>query len=217
MRCAIISIHNDNYKEMADLTWHRNRKLYAIHRGYDHIVKTDNFGDTNIGFWKVKLLLEIMEQQNHDVLHFSGTDTMITNFTMPLTELVYETHHVTIATDFNGIQADSLLVRNTPEGRGWLQMIMDKMPQYLNHLFFEQGVMMETYEQQKHIVKVVPQRFMNSYHYPLYNPHKGAKNNNDAMGFCGQWQKGDWLLHAPDQKMHVRMALFNHILPLVVK
>lgn len=217
MKCAIISIHTDNYKVMSDLTWHQNRKLYAEKLGYDAIAKTDNFGDTNIGFWKIKLLLEIMNQQNHEVLHFSGTDTMITNWTIPLENLVYNGYHITLASDFNGIQADSLLVRNTPEGRDYLQMVMNKYDEYIKHPFFEQGVLMETYEQYKHIVKAVPQRFMNSYHYPLYNPHKGAKNNNDAMGFNGQWQVGDWLIHCPDHTLEVRMNLFNQILPLVIK
>lgn len=219
MRGAIVSIHDDNYKELADLTWHNNRKLYAHHHGYDAIAKTDNFGDTNIGFWKIKLLLEIMNTRQHDILHFSGTDTLITNFTIPLTEFMYDGYSVTIATDFNGIQADSMLVRNDENGRAWLQMIMDKMPEYIRHPFFEQGVMMDYAQRDpwNHIVKVVPQRFINSYFYPLYCPEKGAKNHNDAMGFNGNWQKGDWLLHCPDHKMHIRLALFNRILPLVVK
>lgn len=218
MRCAIIGIHDDNYKEMADLTWHRNRKLYAEHRGYDAIAKIDKFGSLDIGWWKIQILLELMNKNQHDVFFISGADTMITNFTIPLTNFLYDGYSVTLSTDFNGIQADSLVVRNDANGRAWCQMIMDKMPDYIRHPFREQGTMMETTQLDpwNKIVKVVPQRFINSYFYDLYCPGKGAKNHNDAMGFNGNWQKGDWLLHCPDHKMPVRMALFNHILPLVI-
>jgi hypothetical protein len=201
---------------MSDLTWENNRKLYAEKWGYDAIAKTDDFGDLVIGWWKVKLLLQIMEKNQHDWLFISGTDTMITNFTIPLTEFYYEGYSVTLATDFNGIQADSLFVRNDFAGRAWLQMIMDKMPQYLNHPYLEQGAMMETYQQYQHIVKIVPQKFINSYEYSLYR-NKGARNNLDKMGLNGQWKQGDFLLHCPDQPMDIRMALFNKTLPLVVK
>jgi hypothetical protein len=216
MKCALVTIHDQNYAQLADLTWARNRLLYATKQGYDAIAKTDGFdASMSIGFAKIALLLEIMERKEHEVLHWSGTDTMITNFHVPLTEFLYEGYHVTIATDFNGIQSDSFVIRNTMEGRAWLKMIMDKMPEYRKHPFLEQGVMMETHEQYQHIVKIVPQRFINSYHYPLYK-HKGARNNHDKMGLSGQWQIGDFLIHAPDQPMSVRMDLFNQVLPLVI-
>jgi hypothetical protein len=215
MRCALVTIHDANYKTLADLTWHRNRELYAARHGYDAIVQTENFKVANLGWAKIALLLEIMDRKEHDLLHWSGTDTMITNFTIPLTEFAYDGYHITISTDFNGIQNDSFLVRNTPEARGWLQMIMDKMPEFLSHPYLEQGVMMDTYQQYSDIIKVVPQRFINAYHYPLYQ-NKGAKGSLDRMGFSGQWQKGDFLIHCPDQKMDVRMNLFNQIINMVV-
>ena len=216
MRCALATIHNENYAALANLTWNQNRVLYAQKHNYGAIAKTDNFNGMNLGFAKIALLLEIMKTNQYDLIHWSGTDTLITNFTIPLTEFVYDGYHITIATDFNGLQSDSFVIRNTMEGRAWLQMILDKMPEYLNHPFLEQGVMMETYQQYQHIVKVVPQRFLNSYHYQLYR-NKGATNNHDKMGFNGQWYIGDFLIHAPDQHMNIRMELFNQIMPMVIK
>ena len=215
MKGAVVTLHDHNYKQLADITWERNRVLYAKKHGYDAIARTEGLGKMIIGWEKIDLLLEVMSKGQHDVLHWSGTDTMITNFHIPLSEFLYDDYHVTIATDFNGINADSFVIRNTVEGRAWLQMIMDKMPQYSRHPYLEQGVMMETYHQYRHIVKLVPQRYLNAYHYPLYK-NKGAKNNCDAMGFSGQWRKGDFLLHAPDQPMHIRLALFNEVLPEVI-
>ena len=216
MRCAIVTLHTgETYKQLADITWHKNRLLYAKQHGYGAIAKTDGFNGMNLGFAKVALLLEVLDSNQYDVLHWSGTDTLITNFSIPLTTFLYDNYHVTIATDFNGIQSDSFVVRNTPEGRGWLQNIMDKMPQYLNHPFLEQGVMMESYQQYQNVVKIVPQRFLNSYYYSLYR-NKGARDNNDKMGLSGQWEMGDFLLHAPDQPMNIRFELFNYTLNRIV-
>lgn len=216
MKCALVTLHNENYAKLANLTWDNNRVLYAKKHSYDYVAQTDNFGNMNLGFAKIALLLHILKNTDIELLHWSGTDTMITNFTIPLTEFVYDGYHITIATDFNGIQSDSFLIRNTLEGRSWLEMILQKMPEYLTHPFLEQGVMMESHSQYQHIVKIVPQRFINSYHYPLYK-YKGAVNNNDKLGFSGQWQQGDFLIHAPDQPMDIRLNLFEQVKPLVIK
>jgi hypothetical protein len=215
MKAAVVTTHDNNYKVLADLTWNQNRVLYAQKHGYGALAKTDNFRQPIIGWEKIAYLLEIMNNSDYEVLHFSGTDTMITNWHIPLSEFLYDGYSVAISTDFNGIQADSFVVRNDTAGRAWLQMIMDKQPQYSRHPYYEQGVMMESYADYRHVVKVLPQRYLNAYHYPLYK-NKGAKNNLDSMGFSGQWHKGDFLIHCPDHPMHIRMALFNQILPEVI-
>jgi len=211
MRIGLVTIHTDNYAELANVTWTGNRELYAKKHNYGTIVKTDNFNGMNLGFAKVALMLEGFKTNQFDALFWSGTDTIITNFNIKIESLLYDGFHITMATDFNGLQSDSILIRNTFEGRAWLSMILDNMAKYLTHPFLEQGVMMETYNQYKHIVKLVPQRYMNSYFYDLYK-NKGAKNNNDALGFSGQWEQGDFLLHAPDQPMHIRLELFKDII-----
>lgn len=216
LRYGLVTIHNENYKDLADLTWHQNKTEYANLHGYDMIAKTDNFGDMPIGFEKIALLRDIMKQNKHDVLYWSGTDVMITNYCVPLTEFVYPQHHVVISNDFNGINADSFVIRNTMEGRAWLDMIMDKMEQYRNHPYVEQGVMMDTQQSMQHVVKVLPQRYLNSYYLPLYH-QKGAKDDLDSLGFGGNWRVGDFCLHAPDLPLDIRLALFNQVLPRVIK
>ena len=215
MKAAVVTTHDYKYKVLADLTWEGNRELYAAKNGYGALAKTDGFVQPVIGWEKIVWLLEIMNNSDYELLHFSGTDTLITNWHIPLTEFVYDGFHVTIASDFNGINADSFVIRNTVEGRAWLQMIMDNQSRYANHPYCEQGVMMETYHQYKNIVKLVPQRYLNAYHYPLYR-NKGAIHPYDSMGFSGQWRKGDFLLHCPDHAMATRLELFREVLPEVI-
>lgn len=216
MKCALVTIHDENYQFLSELTWDKNRSLYADKHGYGKIVQTNDFVDTSIGFSKIRLLLKTLYSSDYDILAWSGTDTLITNFHIPLTEFVYPGYHISIATDFNGIQSDSFVIRNTIETRSWLEMILNCQDQYKSHPFLEQGVMMETYQQCQHIIKLLPQRYLNSYYYPHYYS-KGATSNNDSLGFSGNWQVGDFLLHSPDQPMNVRLELFNRTLPFVIK
>lgn len=217
LRYALVTIHDDNYKELADITWHQNKLEYARLHKYDVIAMTDNFDSSiPIGFEKIRLLRSIMAKNQHDVLFWSGTDSLITNFCIPLSDYVYPQHHVVISNDFNGINADSFVIRNTMEGRAWLDMIMGMVDQYRNHPYVEQGVMMDTQEQMQHVVKVLPQRYLNSYYLPLYH-QKGAKDDLDSLGYGGNWRVGDFLLHAPDMPLDIRIALFNQVLPRVIK
>lgn len=217
MRIALISVHDDNFKDLAEITWHKNRKLYAERHGYDTFEKTSNFDGMQIGFAKIKFMLEIMEKKEHDALYWSGTDTLITNFFIPLTEFLYDGYHITMAKDFSGgMNNDSMLIRNTIEGRTWMKMILDNMPVYVTDHRFEAGPMWDTYDHFKNIIKILPQRLFNAYHYPLY-ASKGAKNSLDGSGFSGQWYPGDFLFHAVDLPMPVRLDLCSQILNYVIK
>jgi predicted O-methyltransferase YrrM len=216
LRYALVTIHDNNYKDLADITWEQNKREYAELHKYDLIAKTSGFGDMPIGFEKIALLRKIMDEGKHDVLYWSGTDVMITNYCIPLTEFVYPQHHVVISNDFNGINADSFVIRNTMEGRAWLDMIMSRMEEYRNHPYVEQGVMMDTQASMSHVVKVLPQRYLNAYYLPLYH-QKGAKDDLDSLGYGGNWRVGDFCLHAPDLPMDIRLALFNQVMPRVIK
>lgn len=217
MRCAMFCVYDDNFKELANLTWDQNRKLYAERWGYDTFVKNSDFNRMQIGFAKIKFMLEVMERKEHDIVYWSGTDTMITNFFIPLTEFVYDGYHITMAKDFSGgMNNDSMLVRNTEEGRAWMKMIIDNMPAYLTDHRFEAGPMWDTYDQFKNIIKILPQRMFNAYHYPLY-VNKGARSTLDGSGFSGQWYPGDFLFHACDQTMEVRMDICTQVMKYVLK
>ena len=47
MKCALTTLHDENYKQLADFTWHNNREKYAARHGYGAIAKTDGWGTMN--------------------------------------------------------------------------------------------------------------------------------------------------------------------------
>lgn len=224
-RCGLVTIHTGRHLPLAELTWTNNRELYAKKHGYDAIAKTDNFkrthlnanGHTLLGYEKIELLLQTLNENKHDILLWSGADTMITNFTIELPEFYYPGYSVILATDFNGINADSFIVFNTPDAKKWLQTLLDMESVYCNFPGVEQDAMRDIQEQFKNIVKIVPQRYLNAYHYHIYRTRANATSNMDAMGYSGNWQIGNFLIHCPGQPMEVRFELFNRIKDLVIK
>jgi hypothetical protein len=207
---AIISLNDEKYQPLADLTWDQNKKLYAERHGYLAINKTDNFvGNISIGFEKIFFLRDLMKE-HPEVKWFwwTGTDSMVTNFTK-----IDENYELILATDCNEINNDSFLIKNSEWGRDYIQGIIDVMPQYSNHYFFEQQAMIESYPLNKDSIKIVPQRYLNAYRNDLY-PHQ---SKYDQLGTDGTWQKGDWLIHWPGTSLDLRLQLASIYAQEVVK
>ena len=142
---AIISSHTPNYKLLADVTW-TNKEEYAERHGYLTHCKTEGHNpNLQWSYDKLYFIKDIMEV-NLDVEWFwwVGCDTLITNFTVKLESFTDNDYHFIIATDGNGMNNDSCFFRNSPEGRQYLDHLIEVFPQYANHPFLEQQAMIES-------------------------------------------------------------------------
>lgn len=212
---AIISLNDEKYQPLADYTWEQNKKLYAEKHGYLAINKTDNFvGNISIGFEKIFFLRDLMKE-HPEVKWFwwTGTDSMVTNFNIKIEDKIDENYELILATDCNEINNDSFLIKNSEWGRAYIQGIIDVMPHYSNHYFYEQQAMIESYPLNKDKIKIVPQRYLNAYRNDMY-PHQ---SKYDQLGTDGTWQKGDWLIHWPGTSLDLRLQLCRLYLPEVVQ
>ena len=88
-----------------------------------------------------------------------------------------------------------------------MKFVWDSMPQYINNMWKEQGVMIDSYPKNKEYIKVVPQKHMQS--WPV------AKM--DKMGNPGQWSSGDWLIHWAGRPLDERIGLARLHLASVIK
>lgn len=215
MRTGLVTLYDQTYATLASVTIDQTRKKYAARHGYDLITKTDGFINPHplLGFEKIRYLLEILNSGGHDLLYWAGADVSITNHSIPISTMMYDGYHVTISGDSNGINADSFVVRNTVEGRAWLEMVMSNMDAYRDHHWQEQQAMIDTYHEWKQVVKYLPQRFMNSYHYRFYTDLSGI----DEHGFRGEWQKGDFALHTPAIHLKRRIDAHQSIMQSIVE
>ena len=236
---ALITHHDPGYQRLADLTWHENKTTYAKKHGYHMHARTDNFvtqqpNGLMTGFEKIHFAKHVLaEHPEYKWIWWTGTDTMITNFSTRIEERVYDSYHFIICVDINGINADSFLVRNTPEGRGFLDDILEQEQSGLKFWDSEQRVIanllgfpgtsdpgwpygeeLAVNDRYKNIAKVMPQRYMNSFNYALYPQYKETR---DKLDFDGNWELGDWLIHWPATPLDYRIQLATHYNDYIIK
>jgi hypothetical protein len=151
------------------------------------------------------------------------TDAMITNMDKKLEDLVrtvaVESTHVAIPADCNGINCGVMLVRNSPIGKAFLETIIVGMPLYRHWYMFEnqliQDLVVGTHLEEDgmhpggtfwaRVIRVVPQRVMNSYDYRNLPRLAGRKDYNDILGSDGQWQPGDFVIQWPSTDLEFRI------------
>lgn len=225
MKIAILNAHLPNYNALAQLTTWKNRREYCQRYGYHLQVKTDGWKMPAVHpvTWdRLKLMRDMVQSGKWDWVYCCGTDTYHTNMTIPLESLIDDAFHVIASPDWCApIQADSFLVRNSKEGLGWLNMLLGLYEKYKNHVWVENQAMVDTLEANKAIIKILPQRRLNAYHYPvfwtMYPGEKKVKDGIDYFGNDGQWKPGDFLIHWPSIPLARRIDLCHVYEKFVVR
>jgi hypothetical protein len=222
MKICVVSLYDDNYQELADITLESNCREYCEKHNYDCYIKKDNFILKHLGFEKIRLLLELLKTNKYDWIYWRGADTLITNFQIKLENLIDENYHFLISLDVHGINSDSLFIKNSPQGIKLFENILD----YKDSAPEEQIVIRHIYESNQHIIKLVPQKFMNSYNYSLYLSQEPwnvygiqpeSTPNQDQLGYYGSWDVGDFLLHWPGIRNDKRIELAKYYTNQIIK
>ena len=219
MNFAIVTAHNTTYQPLADITWNQNKRLYAERWGYDAIAKIDEYkyDVSQISFERTELIINLLESGKYDWIHACGCDTMITNFTIPLSDIADNNYDFVIATDCYNINNDSFLARATPLTISWLKHIVSIREEYANNPWYDQQAMIDTIDMMGDRIKFVPQRELNSYDYDQYPGSVPHIYKKDMFGNDGQWQPGDFLIHWPGVSLERRLPLATQMLTQVIK
>lgn len=217
MNIAMITLNDEKFEPLAQITFYQNKLQYCQKHGYQALHKTSNFKYDHLGFEKINFVCEVLEQ-NPDIewVHWSGTDTLVTNFNIKLEDIIDESYHVIICGDCFSLNSDSFFVRNTRVGIGFMKWILSVHDTYMKHYWYEQQAMIDFYFQAplaKDIIKLIPQRVMNSYLYYLYPTQPQV----DITGNDGNWQHGDFMLHLPATSLEKRIEMMTDFLGKVVK
>lgn len=201
---AIVSIFNDRHKDLAELTWYNNKVRYAEKYGYLALPKTDNFSPEQVHFDKFVHILDVMEQNpNVDWVWWLDNDAMITNFDIKVEDLVDTDYHVIMPTDIAALNTGSFIVRNSPQAKEWLTYLLNKKAEYKNDKkWFEQQAVIDFYPKFQELFKIIPQQWLNSYDYRMYNVE-----GIDLLGQDGQWYPGDFVIHWPGLPNETRVQL----------
>jgi hypothetical protein len=211
---AVASINLPNYQDLADLT-DQPKQEYCDRHGYKFFVLKENKYSDVMGFNKIGYILDLLNT-NPDIewLLFTECDATITNVTTTMQDKIDNDFHVIIPVDRLNLNAGNLLVRNSTEGRAYLQMLLDNEPEYKDKEWAEQQVMIDTIDKYTNTVKIVEQRYMNSY---IQAPYDYCDIRTDVLGNSGEWQEGDWILHMPGLHKPVRIQVVTEILKHITR
>lgn len=211
---AVASLHDANYADLAALT-DQSKKEYCERYGYRFHVLTEMKYSTITGFNKIHFTLELFKQHpDIEWLLFSECDAMITNHTIRIEDRIDNDYHFIIPVDRLNLNSGNFLARNTPEGRAYLQMIIDRENEYKAVEWAEQQVIIDTIDEYQSIVKIVSQKFMNSYEPEIYDY---CDARFDIFGNSGAWEPGDWIVHWPGTYKPTRLARASVHLPLIIR
>jgi hypothetical protein len=91
---------------------------------------------------------------------------------------------------------------------------MSHEPEYRSAEWAEQQVIIDTIDDHTDKVKIVPQRYMNSY---IQEPYDYCDVRTDILGNSGEWSTGDWIVHWPGLHKPLRMDQATRMLLQIVR
>jgi len=177
-----------------------------------------------IGWGKIFLIKDVFRRHPEVEWIFStDCDVMITNMDTKIEDIIKEhageNTHVMIPADCNGINCGNMLVKNTPIGKAFLNTVISGMPLYRNWYMVEnqliQDLAIGSHLRENgmtpggtfwaEVIKVLPQRVMNSYDYKKLPLLKNRPHFNDILDTDGQWQEDDFLIQWPATSLEYRI------------
>ncbi len=217
MSIAIATFNLANYKELADIT-DSTKIEYCQRHGYKFFALRNACYSHRLGFNKIHYTLDIFKRfPDVEWLLFSECDAMITNLKIRIEDKIDDSFHFIVPIDAYNINSGNFLARNTKEGREYLQMIIDSELAYRGQWQGEQQVIIDTYKNYPNVVKLVEQRYMNSYELELYPEDIKHLQGKDMLGNPAQWEQGDWIVHWAGKSLQARLQRARELTKLIVR
>jgi hypothetical protein len=219
MTYAIITMHDQNYAELAEVTCFNNKVPYCKLHGYNLFAKTDGFSPgRRIYFDKIRFNLAVLE--DHPEVEWTwwlDCDAVITNFKTTIEEWCDPDYHFVIGLDRYNLNNGSYFLRNSEPAKQFFRHILSLEEQYLNSEWPEQQPMIDLVDEYQDIMKFHPQRDFNSFDYDYYRQDHGNTHDWDLFGQNGNWQPGDFVCHYPGIRYEEKIRLATNILNKVIK
>jgi hypothetical protein len=122
---SILSLCTSNYQVLANATW-PNKVQYAWLNKYGYLCKNNNFTMKHASGEKLPFIREYLNNNpSVEWVWWLDIDTIITNFHVRIEDRIDNNYHFIISKDLNGINAGSFFIRNSPEGRNFLDWMID--------------------------------------------------------------------------------------------
>lgn len=217
MKFCIATLSSKQYDAVCAVS-NPNKAEYAARWGYDFEFKRGEHPYSTVFFDRHRYFLRLLSSGRWDWILCIGGDAIITNMTIPLSDHVMDGCGWIMARDALQINSDVFLARCCPESAAVFVKLLAEEELWMKSPTKDQDAL-ESFVNNgfEKIIKIVPQRTLQSYEYSLYHNLGGNYAKGlDADGNDGQWQRGDFCLHVPAHMERKAQILKDH-LPLVVR
>jgi hypothetical protein len=195
-KICITSIWTPNQQELATITV-SNKVHYCKHRNYSgaFLLKTSPFS-----IWDMVFSINgLLESNLYQYIMWCDNDTLFTNFHKRIEDLIDDQSDFFICTDESKqFNAGVYIIKNSPSGIDFWKHIQERMKTVVSRYYlgeFQTSIIDLSKEISPRVIKVLPQKAMNSQPQTSIRGHK--QGLPDALGTNGDWEKGDLLLHIP--------------------
>lgn len=221
-KICVASIATGDMDELTSMTW-PNKEEYCKKHGYHGVLQKQTWD--YLGFDKIIFIKALLESDRYEWILWADNDTLFTNFDKKIEDVIDNDFHFIVCADYGGdVNAGVFLVKNSKEGREYIDHLSQKMYELapFNKFLFgeEQTALQKTYKEERwaNTIKVIPQKIMNAYPYSGVYGHPNGLN--DWLGVNGDWQVGDFIIHIPGfgpDLFNKRLEHFRKYIELVKK
>lgn len=226
---AVASMSTSNIADLAAIT-DPTKIEYCERHGYlwfnlgddDIHIKTTPFSNF-MDFNKPLFVKKVFEQHPEiEWMLFTEADATITNLTIKIEDKIDNNYHLIVPVDRLNLNSGNILIRNSEQGRAYIQTMIDRTPLYEesqgpNSTWKDrwgiQQYIIDTLGEFEDIIKIVPQRYMNSYEQIYDYCHIDV----DILGTPALWEPGDWIVHWPGIRHEVRLQRQQHLPNMITR
>ena len=184
-RYAVATYHAANFQDLADLTV-PSKEAYCKLQGYDlHVVVDEEFAR-----WRSLEIVSGLLSQGYDAVLYIDCDAIITSPHMRIEDLILFGEFL-LTSDLYGLNMGVFCAQRTEGATKLLYAMMTEGANLTRgHFWCEQEAVMRfaRFAPYDRVVKILPQRIMNSYSNIEHNRPPWIDSN---------WQPGDFILHMP--------------------
>ena len=205
MKIKIISAYNSNYKSLSDLSF----------QTIDFFSKLNNFDferflissyDRPFAWFKIKKIIEEIENKKYDYLVWIDADAIIINNNFYVKKIIEEKYNFYISKDFNGINTGVFMIKSCDYIKDFFLKVYS-LTEFLFHNTWEQAAIIklinENYKNIQDHIKYIDQKIFNAYDYRLF----GFDENHE-----GHFNNDSFIVHYPSLPLGVRLENMTRLL-----
>lgn len=194
---CIISAFSNNYRSLMEIT-SLSIKKFGHKNSIDVIIEEIINYDRPYSWYKIKLILDLLKNNQYEYILWIDTDATILNTNYSLDSFIKFDKYFYVSKDINGINCGVIMIENNDYIINFLTQVYS-MTQYLHDGWWEQKAIHDliniNYNNINEYIEYIPQNIWNAYDYKSYN-----------IKFDGNVCEKTFIFHTPGMPLNNRIS-----------